>query len=96
MNKQIEVTINRKLEEPETVLLFNPDGQFLGYINENQLCDIQIQIVENRLEGYFIREFNKKPKIKINKLGELKTWPECFTLTQKMFQQLLKARRKQK
>jgi len=38
----------------EYVKLFSPDDKFIGDVNELQLLDIQCQICEKNLSGYYV------------------------------------------
>jgi hypothetical protein len=53
---------------PQTVELFAPNEQSLGFINEYEFYDIRVQIRENQLEGYYLL-FNNE-KIVIDKNGK--------------------------
>jgi hypothetical protein len=65
-----EVTINQF--PLESVELFNQDNKSLGLINELQLLDVQCQIAERQLEGYYAMMGNLK--CEIDNCGELKDW----------------------
>jgi hypothetical protein len=65
-----EITINQF--PSESVELFNKSNKSLGLINECQLLDIQCQIAEKRLEGYYVRMGDLK--CEIDSCGELKDW----------------------
>ena len=58
----------------EVVELFNPLNQFLGFINELQLLDIQCQIAEKRLNGYYV--MIKDLKCLIDNQGEIQNWDD--------------------
>lgn len=49
-----EIKINNNIEE-DHVPLYNPEGKLVGII-ENELAfnDVRIQIMENKLRGYYI------------------------------------------
>lgn len=68
--KQEEVTINQF--PSESVELFNQNNKSLGLINELQLLDVQCQIAEKRLEGYYVKMGNLK--CEIDNCGELEDW----------------------
>jgi hypothetical protein len=58
----------------EFVELFNPLNQFLGFINELQLLDVQCQIAEKRLNGYYV--MIKDLKCLIDNQGEIQNWDD--------------------
>lgn len=68
--EQEKITINQF--PSESVELFNQNNKSLGLINECQLLDIQCQIAEKRLEGYYVRMGDLK--CEIDSCGELKDW----------------------
>ena len=78
---------------PETkVPLYNSNHELIGTVNANELIDVQIQIVENDLIGYYI-VFNEN-EIAINSNGELEEWPKgMFDITQVLFSNLFHARK---
>lgn len=53
--------------------LFDPNNNSLGFINDNQFRDIQIQIGSQRLEGYYLLFNSNKVPIKSN--GKIERWP---------------------
>lgn len=58
---------------PPSVLLFAPDGDFKGVVNEYEFHDIRVQIKENQAEGYYV--VYKDTKVMIDKNGRIKNWP---------------------
>ena len=61
---------------PQTVELFNPQNESMGFINEYEFNDIRIQIKEQQAEGYYCI-FNGK-RFDINKDGRSGNWFEGF------------------
>lgn len=61
---------------PQTVELFNPQDESMGFINEYEFNDIRIQIKEQQAEGYYCM-FNGK-KFNIDKNGRSKDWFKGF------------------
>lgn len=61
---------------PQTVELFNPKGESMGFINEYEFNDIRIQIKNQQLEGYYC--IFKEKKFTINKHGRSNDWFEGF------------------
>ena len=57
----------------ETHELFDPNDYSLGFVNDNQFRDIQIQIGSQRLEGYYLLFNGNKVPIKPN--GKIERWP---------------------
>jgi len=76
------------------VNLFDPNDILIGKIsNIEELSDIQYQICELDLSGYYIM-FNDK-KIFIDKNGNLQNWPNDFyNELGKRFSKLIESRRK--
>lgn len=68
-----EIKINNNIEE-DHVPLYNPEGKLVGII-ENELAfnDVRIQIMENKLRGYYI--VYKGQVCRIDIYGELDIWP---------------------
>lgn len=60
--------------DEEFVELFNPLNKSLGLINKYQLLDIQCQIAEKRLYGYYITI--KDLKCPIDNQGEIQNWDD--------------------
>jgi hypothetical protein len=60
--------------DEEFVELFNPLNKSLGLINKYQLLDIQCQIAEKRLDGYYV--MIKDLKCPIDNQGELQNWDD--------------------
>jgi hypothetical protein len=58
--------------DEEFVELFNSLNKSLGLINKYQLLDIQYQIAEKRLDGYYV--MIKDLKCPIDNQGELQNW----------------------
>lgn len=74
-----EIKINNNIEE-DHVPLYSPEGSLIGII-ENGLAfnDVRIQIIENKLSGYYIMYKGQKCLIGTN--GELETWPNDLYTT---------------
>lgn len=74
-----EIKINNNIQE-DHVPLYNPEGKLIGII-ENELAfnDVRIQIVENKLRGYYIMYKDRKCRIGTN--GELDFWPDDLYTT---------------
>lgn len=58
---------------PPSVTLYNPDGEFIGVINEYEFNDFRLQICQNNIQGYFIEY--KDRRIFIDNDGNLDEWP---------------------
>lgn len=75
----------------QTVNLFSPEGESMGFVNELQFADVRCQICENNLSGYYI-EFNNEKTI-ITPNGELENWPAgLFDSAMILFARLFRAR----
>lgn len=70
-DKQV-IVINKFPEE--FVEIFNPEDKSMGLINESQMIDIQCQIAEKRLNGYYIMIGDLK--CLIDEEGELSNWDD--------------------
>lgn len=68
-----KIKINNNIEE-DHVPLYNPEGKLVGII-ENELAfnDVRIQIMKNKLRGYYIVYKGQVCRIDIH--GELDIWP---------------------
>ena len=77
----------------QTVEVFTPDGESLGFVNEIEFNDIKLQIAEQNLEGYYIMFEDKKINININ--GEIMgQWPVgLFDIQLRQFRDLINARK---
>lgn len=53
----------KKSLKPKQVPLYK-NNKLIGYVFENQLRDIQVQIYKNKLSGYYVIFKNKKINIK--------------------------------
>ena len=85
------IKVNKYPEQ--RVQVFTPKDKSLGLVNYNELLDIQVQISEQELVGYYVL-YNDE-KITIDELGQLKTWPDgMFDTQQKLFAKLWKNRTK--
>lgn len=81
-----KVRINNHIKE-DRVSLYNPEGKLIGIIkNELAFNDVRIQIIENKLKGYYIVHKDQKCQIGID--GELDPWPDNLYRTN--IDQLLK------
>lgn len=78
---------------PERVDLYGPDDNMMGTLfNEYELNHVRIQVVKNKLEGYYIKW--KEYKINILLDGELSEWPDgLYDMNEKQFVELLKAKK---
>lgn len=73
---------------PQTVELFNPQDESMGFINEYEFNDVRIQIKEQQAEGYYCM-FNGE-RFDINKDGRSQDWFEgFFDLLDKQMSKLL-------
>ena len=74
--------------------LYSPNNILIGVINNSDsLNDIQVQIAEQRLDGYYIKW--GECIININNLGELSDWPPNFNdVSLKCLRRLCEIRRK--
>lgn len=72
------VTIDYTIENDNSFgCLFAPDGKYIGEIkNEFQLYDVQIQIVKEKVKGYYI--VWKEHKLTFDEKGQLDKWPEGY------------------
>ena len=83
----MQVTIN-KITTPRH--LYNQDG-FVGTCETYaEVLDVQIQIAENKLEGYYFLENDVKLLIKSN--GEFERFPRGFDITYMQLIHLMKIR----
>lgn len=72
--------------------IFNPDGSFLCEADEYTLLDLQLQIIQEKAEGYSY-EWNDN-KGTINSNGELSNWfYGMFDFHQNMFALMIRARK---
>ncbi len=62
--------------EPQIVGLYNPEGIYLGSINEYEFNDIRLQIKSEKVNGWYCMYRNQK--VFINTDGRIKDWPEGF------------------
>ena len=67
--------LNINKYEEERVALYNPEGNYIGSINELEFLDIRLQICNQSLEGYYIITDNDT-EIQIDKNGEVDKWEE--------------------
>lgn len=74
MGNQIKVVVKRI--EPQTVELFDPQDNSLGFVNEYELGDVKIQIAKHKLSGYYVK-FEER-KIRIGVQGTLEDYPKGF------------------
>lgn len=59
----------------EAVHLYSPNDEFILTIQyEHQLNEVRLQIVDNALEGYYLKLDDLK--IPINKYGVIERWPK--------------------
>lgn len=74
-----KVKINNYIKE-DHVPLYSPEDKLIGII-ENELAfnDVRIQIIKNKLSGYYITYKGQKYLIGTN--GELDTWPDDLYTT---------------
>lgn len=71
----MEIKIN--YFDREYVKLFSPDDEFIDDIDELQLLDIQCQICEKSLSGYYLL-YNNGEKGYIDSDGEIDYIPDDF------------------
>lgn len=62
--------------DPQTVELFDPEGNSMGIINQYEFNDIRIQIKNQKASGYYCL-FNNE-KIFFQDKGGMSNWPEGF------------------
>ncbi len=73
--------IKIKRIKPQTVPLYNPDGEYMGDVNEYEFEDIKTQIAEKQLSGYYVKFENEHLWILPD--GDMKQSPKgFFNLTQ--------------
>jgi len=82
---------------PQTMcFLYSPDNEFIGTIeSEYSWNDVRVQIMEQKLEGYYVMfgtldngEY-KNHKIEINSDGRCENWPDGFyDTTEKQLEKL--------
>jgi hypothetical protein len=86
----------RKFKRNE-VTVYNPDGVVLCSADEYTIMDIQIQIAEQKLKGYYYTFETPDGEIlrgTINENGELSEWfSRMFDLTQILFSKLYNVRK---
>lgn len=72
------VTIDYTIKNDYTYgCLFAPDGKYIGEIkNEYQFYDVQIQIVKEKVTGYYI--VWKDHTLTFDEKGQLDKWPEGY------------------
>lgn len=79
------VKVNKYPEQ--RIQVFTPEHKSLGFVNYNELLDIQVQISEHKYIGYYVL-YNGK-KITIDELGQLEDWVDgMFDTQQKLFAKL--------
>jgi hypothetical protein len=66
------ITINKIT--PPSVLLYNPQGLFMGVVNEYEFHDARVQIKQCEANGYYV-EYNGL-RIDIDKDGRVGVWPD--------------------
>jgi len=74
----------------ENVSVYNPNGEFLGFANYEELLDIQLQIVKERAEGYYIIHNGKKSAI--DNIGQVHNYPDVFNVAGRIFAEIIKVR----
>lgn len=77
----------------EKVYLYNPNDDLIGIItSELQFNDVRLQIVQQKLEGYYI-VWNDQ-KYEINKIGHLiPNWPKgLYDINMNLLTNLIKTR----
>ena len=76
---------------PPTAEAFSPDDTSLGFLNEYEFNDLRIQIVKQKVEGYYMI-FNNQ-KIIINTDGRANNWPAgFFDISENQLAELFKLR----
>lgn len=87
-NPKSNIMIKINIIEPQTVELFNPDGEFMGFINEYEFHDIRVQIKKEQVDGYYCRW--KDHIFHIDKDGRSFDWiPGFFDTMENSLMQLL-------
>jgi hypothetical protein len=72
---------------PQTVELFDPQGNSMGFVNEYEFNNVRIQIKNAKAEGYYCMFEGKK--FVIDKNGRSKDWfPGFFDLIEYQLSQL--------
>ena len=74
MEEQVKVVVNHIT--PQTVELFDPQNNSLGFVNEYELGDVKIQIAKYKLSGYYVK-FEER-KLRIDHFGTLEDYPNGF------------------
>lgn len=73
--------------KPPTVEVFGPSGIDFGTFNEYEFNDFRIQIMRQKLKGYYAK-YNGE-SFPINPDGSLQVWPKNFDLMQEQLCELL-------
>ena len=74
MEEQVKVIVNRIT--PQTVELFDPQDNSLGFVNEYELGDVRIQIAKYKLSGYYVKFEGRR--LRIDHFGTLEDYPNGF------------------
>ena len=74
MEEQVKVIVNRIT--PQTVELFDPQDNSLGFVNEYELGDVKIQIAKYKLSGYYVKFEGRR--LRIDHFGTLEDYPNGF------------------
>lgn len=76
----------------QTVELFTPNNESLGFINNVEYNDVVLQICKQNIDGYYI-VFDGK-KINIDSDGQLDRWPcGLFDIQLSQFRDLIESRK---
>ena len=74
MEEQVKVVVNHIT--PQTVELFDPQDNSLGFVNEYELGDVKIQIAKYKLSGYYVKFEGRR--LRIDHFGTLEDYPNGF------------------
>lgn len=76
---------------PQTVEHFDPEGNSLGFLNEDESTDLRAQIAEEKTSGYSL--IFEGERFEINKNGVIINWPNgVFDLLLKDIERIMRAR----
>lgn len=81
--------IKVKRYEVQTVAHYDPDGNFLGFLNEAESTDLRLQIARHGVSGYYLAYCGEK--LYINEYGRIDNWPAgLYDTNEKLITELLK------
>jgi hypothetical protein len=73
---------------PPTVEVFDPEDNSLGQLNEYEFYDLRLQILKNRVQGYYVM-FNGE-RSNINSFGRLDNWhKDMFNIIESYCEELI-------